>query len=1701
MLKQEEIAKRIETRRRLKPWVEARLDGLRSLDRHTRAIGHLLLGCPEGKDVHAGQGRAWKLRSRAAQQLLKLDEPELLRLGATLFPQFPDVFRAAWQLHERLPIRRGFSRKPFRAPQRPELLRGTRIEFLVGLMSSLEGLDENLLWLAGHAAHVAAYAGAEHIGVLLAAAIDMGTGGADEIQQILRDSAEGMHEIGEMGRHVTAAFLCCEKRDCWDYVGKLLLAAQRQEGLRQVILESVDFAHADAFRRMLRVIVENNLVRFSATVRAADVWLGLQLDSQSARYVNDTLESLVTLLDDDKARAKALAGTNAEMAFLALWSIAFDDAPQAVRSAHALLEHRAPEMRFIGVHVLGMLGLPETYKLVVPAVDDADLRVAAFATAVVTEELNRRMHERAADVAAKQDDGGVIPAWMCAGRRSNGEPPADSGDLFERLERLFVRLDEKPKAAKPLVWPWMQLKLTRQAAADAMVAALDTRPRAAVLPYLDAMSWESRQRVAELLGGKGALDSASRQALLRLVGDAAGTVRETAVKTMAKLKIAPADADQLEPLLARKGSDLRRGVLGLIFSMKDAAVLASAERLLVSKTKPQRLAGLDLLQQMRGSERAVEKVLAAAKGYRAARRDLEHDEQVYLDNLLAADRVPLTLDDALGLMDASKRTPPTPPQLRTVKLATPAAKKLLELVDEAVHARREEPVTLNRYGEDREPQPLGSVRFGFVSPFDWNHRTGAWSKRSIEELPLRELWLEVWSNRPAAARDADGCEAARALLMCSMMNEYRAARRTGWRAEILQKLLGKLPTVKYPSVAGSVLEWLTAHETDADLAGFAVDGLEMLLATLPADKLTIPAEWSGLAFREVIEEFHVLTRELRTIADDRKQWTPEHLRRLFGLQRWIDEPLSAAPRPASGLGKVVRSLRSLVRSGTPGAASARLPRQRMDWRALVAAFDAGWANEHDVYDDLLGPRECTQFRPYGSFDALCVASGELRKGELSGPVARLVQRAVDRVLEVELVRGESETPATLAALALNYAGGLDVLVRLLQAIGRDSKLQRTHFWGASGQGKSAVFSQLIRVTMPGKGDTPAQFARAMKSAGIEENALLAVAFYAPQWVRFVEEAVGWELLTEAVWWIHAHTKNSQWRVDQEIREGWNAEIRKFTSLTLEDLVEGAVDVDWFRRVHAALGDERWQRLDKFAKYASGGGGHKRAQLFADAMLNKLDKAELVKAIEGKRQQDAVRALGLLPLGKSPKGDVLERYKLMQEFVRTCRQFGSQRQASEKLAARIGQENLARTAGYPDPIRLQWAMEGLATADLAKGPVTVNVGDVAVQLAIDADGLPEVSVRRGERLLKSIPAEARKAEPVQELTERKTELRRSASRMRQSLELAMCRGDWFNGDELRELMGNVLLRPMLERLVFVGEGIIGYPVDDGKGLRNDAGRIEPVKKAEKLRLAHPADLLATKAWSDWQRECFSAERVQPFKQVFRELYVLTEQEKSDRTFSRRYAGQQVNPRQALALLGSRGWVTAPEAGVFRAFHEERLVGWIEFMEPFYTPAEVEGLTLEKVRFARRGAEETLSLIDVPPRLLSETLRDVDLIVSVAHRGGVDPEASASTVELRLALLRETIQLLKLENVKIKPPHVHICGTLAEYSVHLGSATTHMLPGGALFIVPVHSQHRGRIFLPFADADPKTAEMMSKVLLLARDQEIKDPNLLDQIRSRR
>lgn len=1613
----------------------------------------------------------WQVNKTDPAELLEnLRTNQRVAVFDSLFPGLGVALEAMWRLQESLPYQTGFARRAFRAPDHPTLIRTARRLRLGLLVGALRGYEPDPVWLARWAPHLGEGAD-DVIGTLLAAVITEAGPAADEVYRVLVASANGEDEIGAMGRHVTRALLTADRPDGWDVVERLLVAAGRQEGLRQVILESVDEAHPEAFRRILRIVAERDLARFSATVRAFDVWLGIQLPGGSLRKVNELLSQVERFIADDAGRKAAIESGDAETTYLALWTSAYHDAVRSIDLARPLLGDARPERRYVAAHVLGQIGVNRATEALVVSLDDTDLRVAA----------------RALDE--------FLPVW---GREPT---PGAFGPLERLVDRLPPRID-----LEPIVWPWTARTLERTTAARAMVAHAKKEPIAGLVRHLPAMAPEERAQVATRVGAERSRDERLRSVLLSLVGDPAVRVRELALASLGKVQPRDDEVLELEKLLSRKAGDLRRGVISLLVGRADDDALGSAERLVSAGSVEERLAGLEILRQLSEAGRVPDESRRRALAYRAGRQQMTEVERSQLDAILGAERdEPASLDDGLGLLDHAQRTRPTAPARRMVQVASRPASRCAVELDAIVERHAETPVTFEGWDGSPHTELLGNMRYGFPEPVPRGR--GAWRQRQpaspgAERLPLRETWETWWLEHGSDTRDPDGQELARAL---AMLSHQPVPFLPGVGEPLLMKrLLGgvEAPRLRYPFIVHKVLEWLIYLHPDAAQPAFLLDAAEWQLVEMPvADAKPEPGPFGmvvhgdqygprshGSPFRTYLD----LARLHRQVAPE--AWDRGAHARLWGLLRWVDEPESP---PAGGIGALVQLVVERVRStGAPR-------RRRPGLDDLAAAFDAGVATEADVVDHLIGARD-TDASPYAYFGGGQFADlGDLTRRRPRQIVAdddrlrEIAARCRTRVIDVELRRGEAPSAASGPALAIRHAGGLDVLVAVLRTLGREAFVRG---WRFDGLARTVVFSHLIRSTVPDEGDTPERFTDAMEGASIAEQRLVELGAFAPQWASHVEAALRWPGLASAIWWMHAHTKDSAWTVDQEIRDEWAAEVSERTPLDSGDLLEGAVDVEWFRRVYAQLGRDRWTALDKAAKYLSSAGGHKRAQLYADAMRGAIAEADLHKRLD-KRQQDAVRAVGLLEIPAAADRDdvLLRRYGLLAEFKRTSRQFGQQRQASEKRAADIGLENLARSAGYKDPIRLAWAMEARGVADLADGPIRIEVDGVAVSLAIDARGEPELSVHRDGEALKALPARIKKDAEVVALRRRHTELRRQVSRIRSSLELAMCRGDTFSGQELRELMAHPLLAPLLSRLVLYGDDLIGWPAQAGVVLEGLTDRREAVGTHDQLRIAHPVDLIATGQWNAWQRDVFTRELVQPFKQVFRELYVPTSSELAEPASSRRYAGHQVQPRQALALLGSRGWVSRPEEGVRRTFHDARLTAWLTFQEGFFSPAEIDGLTLEEVRFSPPGSWDAVTLDRVPPRIFSETMRDLDLVVSVAHIGGVDPEASASSIEMRAALVTETARVLELDNVRVDEPRVFVDGNLGRYNVHLGSAMVHRHPGGALFIVAVPSQYRGRLFLPFADDDPKTAEVLSKVLLLARDAEIRDPTILEQIRA--
>jgi len=591
--------------------------------------------------------------------------------------------------------------------------------------------------------------------------------------------------------------------------------------------------------------------------------------------------------------------------------------------------------------------------------------------------------------------------------------------------------------------------------------------------------------------------------------------------------------------------------------------------------------------------------------------------------------------------------------------------------------------------------------------------------------------------------------------------------------------------------------------------------------------------------------------------------------------------------------------------------------------------------------------------------------------------------------------------------------------------------------------------------------------------------------YVPQWSEWIGRVLKLENLKGAVYWFQAHASYSMSNEKKSL-------IGRYSNISINDFRRGALDLDWFNKVYPQIGKANWSTLTEFAKYTQG--GHRLVKLYSSIILKEIKIREINQKIKTKRDKDYLRGLGLVPLSaKNPQKDLLTRYNLMQTFLKESKQFGSQRQESEKNAVEIAMDNLSRTAGYSDSIRLSLAMEAKATKEIMQKAI-LKFDEVVLELKINDFGKADIFVSKKGKSQKSIPSKYKKDKAVKELVANKNYLKKQYSRIIKFLEASMLSQELFSFEEVAMLMQHPVVKALLSKLVLQSADKSGFWKEDCL-VDIEGNRVESTE-ADTFMIAHPVHLNKQKVWSDYQKYAFDNELVQPFKQIFRELYLVTEDEKEKAIHSKRYEGHQIQVQKTVALLKTRGWKVDYDEGLHKVFHKEGYVARIYAMADWFSPSDVEAPTLEHVSFESIKDYKNVKLIDVDEVLFSEVMRDVDLVVSVAHVGGVDPEASHSTLEMRAVLAKESARLFKLDNIEVKKRHVIIKGKLATYSIHLGSGMVSK-DGLSLSIIPVHSQHRGRLFLPFIDDDPKSAEVISKMKLLAEDDKIQDPTVLSQI----
>ncbi|MFF5298816.1 DUF4132 domain-containing protein [Streptomyces sp. NPDC013161] len=421
-----------------------------------------------------------------------------------------------------------------------------------------------------------------------------------------------------------------------------------------------------------------------------------------------------------------------------------------------------------------------------------------------------------------------------------------------------------------------------------------------------------------------------------------------------------------------------------------------------------------------------------------------------------------------------------------------------------------------------------------------------------------------------------------------------------------------------------------------------------------------------------------------------------------------------------------------------------------------------------------------------------------------------------------------------------------------------------------------------------------------------------------------------------------------------------------------------------------------------------------------------------------------------------------------------------------------------------------------------------------------------------KTVKSVPAAVRRdhADELKELKASVKDIDKMLTAQSERLDRQfLARRTWAYGAWRERYLDHPLVGTLARRLLWTVDGTtVGHA--DGE-LRTLADT--PVTEGTEVALWHPVghtpDEILT--WRDWlERHAIT----QPFKQAHREVYLLTDAERTTDTYSNRFAAHVLRQHQFHSLAAVRGWHNklrlavddeAPPAVRELPRWGLRAEYWIEgdggddhlditesgsFLRlrtdqvrfyPLDAPPNSAHCYGGEYRMRPRGGAahvDPLPLTAIPPLVLSEVLRDVDLFVGVASVGN-DPTwqdggpggrfreywTSYGFAELnqsaqtRRALLERLIPRLAIaDRCTLEGRFLHVKGERHTYKIHLGSSNILMTPDDRyLCIVPGSNPSVPQAgYLPY-EGDRMLAVILSKAMLLAKDTEITDPTILSQL----
>ena len=1437
----------------------------------------------------------------------------------------------------------------------------------------------------------------------------------------------------------------------------VLRAAKLQEGLRQSIVECGNEYSLTFYKRLIDVIAEEGLLRYSSVRRSVQTWVGIGYEAVTDKDIKTIFEGICLFMGHPEERAKAYTGPNALLVYVALYTAGAEDFNVAQHDAIQLINNEAPlQNRIAAIYYLDRSShfkVTDHFEFFAKHLDDPFTK--AFFIQQLSCTAREEMYEygKVSRVSGKKRE--LFQQLFDEIARWEKEVKNNTDFTFKGFEWFRIRLSHETFINA--LWVFASQLKTQECIDHILLEKMPNWSVSFTRYYRYGQDDERKEPLRAFMQDYYPLGSpeARRQYLAKNIFSYEKEGFEILLTFFPKEDFTVADIKEIEKKLKSKVSDTRNKAVRILLTLPYSLLKASYERLQTTNGDYIPAA----LTELREGNKQLAKDFAPTSVETSTVTPTSYPGPEGGYGLYKVGDIPtIKLSDPFLTKNDSQSFLSKVFNKITGKNRADAGSVFTYNIDELrkLYTELEKIIEDNADKEYKNywggTQTIGDSYLSFTS-----------DEHTLDTLPYPELWKGFLAAHPLKDEDLLGIDIMLSVLDDSYSTEFVELDADNYPF----KNKKSIETWKYGSHFRLIVQALLndlEKKTPSLLFSQAYSILALIFFHCPTNRYTRISSYGS------DDDEHVFNSELFQTAMRyvRNCWRNEEEFKLFAdMSMAMYGKYAPIVRMDKKLYPTYFTIDALI-----------LSRYNLQGKLSDDAFmelllnDEGeeLRNAGDYIYNTRGHRLSLQYEDEKIFDA--------RYGkETYENLQRVINKIVQHLFKIEMTRLNAPTTASYIITRAGNAmvlQGAEYMVTAMKALGKDHLMASSY-----GTEKRVVLTDIIELTFPLTTDKP----EILKP--IKDDRLLELAYFAPQWVPLIKAHLNWEGFDLAYYYFIAHTK--EMGADEK-----RAATALFTDLDPADLADGAFDEKLFHEAYTVVGEKRFELFYKAARYIGSSNYHSRARRFADTALGKIDEETITEQIHSKRNKDAVCSLGLLP-DKSDKA-LQRRYQLIQAFLKESKQYGAQRQASEKRVCEIALLNLSRGAGYADPMQLTWRMESQQVTDNAAYLQGINVEGYTLRLQLAEDGTNKLIIQQGEKVLKTVPTKIKKHPDYLSIADMGREWTKQRKRARTMLEDMMIRQTPLRPQDVEVIAQNPIVSPMFRLLLLRQGTTTGFLTD--KGLETLDG-VRQVKANEPLTIAHAQQLYADSTWSAWQHAVFNKKIVQPFKQIFREIYIPTPAE-SEQSESLRYSGYQIQVKQAAAALRSRGWSADYEGGLRKVFYRQGISVELYAKANWFTPADVEAPAIEYVSFSSTRSDKQLKIAEIDPILYSEVMRDVDMTVSIAFVGGVDPETGNSTKELRAAIIKCTAELMKFNNVTVSDNFIHVKGTLADYTIHLGSGNVRQVGGVEIPIIPVHGQHRGKLYLPFMDEDPKTVEIVSKMVLLAEDNKLKDPTILKWIK---